>query len=98
MSKIHFVVLEVNEENSIPEFGILLVENDGTNKFFTLYKGEPLEIGSHQIKNIRYVGKREFGESGPLPDNDLESFSLQEFLNSSLFGIRNISALEVFKK
>lgn len=89
MSKIHFVVLEVDEEHSIPEFGILLQENDETKRFFTLYKGEPLEIDSRRIKTIRFVGKREFGESGPLPDSNLESFSLQKFLESTLFGLRN---------
>lgn len=93
MSKIHFVVFQTNDEKSRPEFGILLEEVDGLSwvqRFFSLYKGESLEYQPEQIKWIRFVEKREFGESGPTPDDSLlvDQYSLEEFFRSELYQAR----------
>lgn len=42
-------------------------------------KGLPM-----QIRSIRFVGKREFGESGPQPDDIYDSYSLVEFLAAKI--------------
>jgi hypothetical protein len=93
MSKIHFVVFQTNDEKSRPEFGIMLEEDHSLcveQRFFSLYKGVSLEYQPEQIKWIRFVEKREFGESGPTPDDSLlvDQYSLEDFLVSECYQAR----------
>lgn len=86
MSKIHFVVITLKECPKDPEFGILLEEDNGKQRFFTMYKGEPLEYKANKIAAIRFAGKREFGESGPEPAFSWheEMISLGKFCSTKL--------------
>lgn len=85
MSKIHFVVITLKECLNDPEFGVLLEEDDGKRRFFTMYKGEPLEYEAEKIEYIRFAEKREFGESGPSPGNPNEwPIPVEEFCSTRL--------------
>ena len=65
LADIHFVVLLVKQKRGWgnPKFGILVVDH-GLNRFFSLYKGRPVEYKPEQIEKVRFVEEFEFGKSG----------------------------------
>lgn len=59
---IHFVFFKVKDDGDKGQFGIIVQNENLSERYYLMYKGEPLELSEDDILGVRFVGKRELGE------------------------------------